>query len=142
MIKTATIRLSRVRPPNCIVTDHIHIYGRNMFLKNKSFECDICGEKYNIKGNFDRHMVSVHNKELELAQCEICLRRFISPAGLKQHIKRGVCNAVLARSKKNIHKCNTAQCHSTLRIHYIATRTGIIWKKKTNIGATNVMLIL
>ena len=70
-------------------TDYVGLFAlrrhiRESHLCENPFECDVCGQHFNNKGSFKRHM-AVHSDERPHA-CAICGMRFKLENNLKRHM--------------------------------------------------------
>lgn len=50
------------------------------------YSCDICDQKYSIKGSLKKHILGIHLRKIPRSKCEIC-GKVVNTSNLQRHIK-------------------------------------------------------
>ena len=54
-------------------------------IGKKDFNCEVCGEKFTLKGNLKQHMLT-HTK-VKAHECDICKKKFTYKSHLVEHFR-------------------------------------------------------
>lgn len=66
--------------------DAMIFHRRNIHEKKFQMKCDICGLTSSSRGNYNKHIKTMHNKPEDVVHCEICDKQFNHKVYLKAHM--------------------------------------------------------
>ncbi|XP_052746280.1 zinc finger protein 555 [Bicyclus anynana] len=68
-----------------LLKDHQLVHsGVRKYQSDKSYPCPICGKKFTLKGNTDRHMWT--HKNVKPFKCHSCEKTFVNPSDRARHV--------------------------------------------------------
>ncbi|XP_059473174.1 PR domain zinc finger protein 5-like [Neocloeon triangulifer] len=109
------------------------LHVKNKHLKKKTFDCPICGAKFDYKYNRNAHMENNHNYE-----CSLCDSHFLSADDAKKHCEEEHSKEGLAEVSFPFHRITKFQCDVCYRC--LATKQALDRHKDTHRGSEPALL--